>query len=122
MKSHVVFFVLMFTSFYSFLYDKYVKGKPDAYSIVSNVAFTFMSLCFSRKLETGFEVGFLQFFLENLTVQLKIKLTLVFIAAVYCYSLIIFCCYLDSNQENEAPGIEDRLSVRIESANGEVCS
>lgn len=49
-------FWFMLTSLYSYFYDKSVNGKPDTLSIVSYAAIASMSLCFSRKIELGFEM------------------------------------------------------------------
>ncbi|KAG5032225.1 hypothetical protein JHK85_016207 [Glycine max] len=55
-EAHMAFFILMITSVYAFFFDKEVKGKPDAYSLVSCAAFAIMSLALSRLSHFGFEL------------------------------------------------------------------
>ncbi|KAG5148926.1 hypothetical protein AAZX31_06G191100 [Glycine max] len=89
-EAHMAFFILMITSVYAFFFDKEVKGKPDAYSLVSCAAFAIMSLALSRLSHFGFEVDLLHFFSGVLTIQLmKIKLWLVIVGGSFSYSLII---------------------------------
>ncbi|KAK7300874.1 hypothetical protein RJT34_11725 [Clitoria ternatea] len=96
LKAHLAFLVLIITSIYSFFLDKEVKGKPDAYSLVSLASFAVMSLCLTRQTHCGFEVDLLYFFSGCLIVQLmKIKLWLVTVGICYSYSLIILRSSLD---------------------------
>ncbi|KAL2639622.1 hypothetical protein AAZV13_06G181600 [Glycine max] len=89
-EAHMAFFILMITSVYAFFFDKEVKGKPDAYSLVSCAAFAIMSLALSRLSHFGFEVDLLHFFSGVLTIQLmKIKLWLVIVGGSFSYSLVI---------------------------------
>ena len=68
MEAHMAFFILMITSVYSFFFlDEKVKGKLDAYSLLSCAAFTIMSLALSRLSHFGFEVDLLHFFSGVLT-------------------------------------------------------
>lgn len=55
-KAHSAFLVLTITSVYSYFTDKVVNGEPDAYSVISCVTFSIMSLSLSRQTECGFEV------------------------------------------------------------------
>ncbi|RDY07254.1 Exocyst complex component EXO70B1, partial [Mucuna pruriens] len=96
-EAHTNFFILLITSVYSFYFDKEVKGKPDAYNLVSCVAFAIMSLGLSRLSHFGFEVDLLYFFCGILTVQLmKIRLWLVIIGGSFSYFLIILRSTLDA--------------------------
>ena len=96
LEAHVAFSTLLVTSVYSFFLDKYVKEKPDVYSLVSSVAFAIMSLGLSRLSHLGFEVDLLYFFCGLLTVQLmKIKLWLVIVGGAFSYSLILLRSNLD---------------------------
>ena len=47
-KAQTAFLVFTITSMYSFFIDKVVNGKPYAYSLIWCVAFTVMSLSFSK--------------------------------------------------------------------------
>ncbi|KAL2317420.1 hypothetical protein Fmac_031296 [Flemingia macrophylla] len=58
----MAFLILLMTSVYSFFLDKDVKGKPDAYSLISCIAFAIMSLGLSRLSHFEFEVDLLYFF------------------------------------------------------------
>jgi len=85
---------------YSFFLDKYVKEKPDVYSLGLSVAFVIMSLGLSRLSHLGFEVDLLYFFCGLLTVQLmKIKLWLVIVGGAFNYSLILLRSNLDSSNK-----------------------
>jgi len=114
-KAHTAFLVLTITSVYSFFFDKVVNGKPDAYSLISCVAFAIMSLSLSRQTECGFEVDLLYFFLGCLIVQLmKIKLQLFFLGAGFSYSLIILrssFSTVDSIGDNQYLNLQDGNSV-----------
>ncbi|KAG5148924.1 hypothetical protein JHK82_015805 [Glycine max] len=89
-EAHMAFFILMITYVYAFFFDKEVKGKPDAYSLVSCAAFAIMSLALSRLSHFGFEVDLLHFFSGVLTIQLmKIKIWLVIVGGSFSYSLVI---------------------------------
>ncbi|KAF7816183.1 Calmodulin-binding transcription activator 5 [Senna tora] len=121
LKSHVGFLVLMLASLYSSFYDKSMNGKPDVLSLISSGAFALMSLSLSRQIELGFEVGVSNFFAGCLTVQLmKINLLLAFVAVVFCYSLIVTRCYLDSHPQigngNLSSSQDDPTAIVIELA------
>lgn len=81
----------MLTTFYSFFYDKAIKGKKlDRFSLISCASFALMSLSLSKQTNLGFEGDLLNFFLGCLTVQLmKVHLMLGFIAAIFCYFVIV---------------------------------
>ncbi|CAJ1975346.1 unnamed protein product [Sphenostylis stenocarpa] len=116
METHLVFVILMITCIYSFFFDKEVKGKPDAYSLVSCAAFAIMSLALVRLCHFGFEVDLLYFFSGALTLQLmKIKLWLVIVGGSFTYSLIILRSTLFSSK-SIYHGIQDRDHVVIEVA------
>jgi len=96
LEAHIAFSTLLVTTVYSFFLDKYVKEKPNVYSLVSSVAFVIMSLGLSRLSHLGFKVDLLYFFCELLTVQLmKIKLWLVIVGGAFNYSLILLRSNLD---------------------------
>ncbi|QCE00957.1 hypothetical protein DEO72_LG7g2248 [Vigna unguiculata] len=89
LESHLAFLVLITTSVCSFLFDKMVKGKPDAYSVISWAAFATMSLGLSNLTQFGFQIDLLYFFCGGLTVQLmKIKLWLVTVGGGFSYFLL----------------------------------
>ncbi|KAK2376573.1 exocyst complex component EXO70B1 [Trifolium repens] len=117
-KADTAFLVLTITSVYSFFFDKVVNGKPDAYSLISCVAFAIMSMSLSRQSQCGFEVDLLYFFLGCLTLLLmKIKLPLVFVGAGFSYSLIIIRSSFSSMNnvvENNYFGLQGENSVVIE--------
>ncbi|XP_027332723.1 exocyst complex component EXO70B1-like [Abrus precatorius] len=115
LKAHSIFLVLTITSIYSFFVDKVVTGKPDAYSLISCVAFAIMSLSLSRQTQCGFEADLLYFFLGCLTVQLmKIKLQLVVVGVGFSYAVIILRYYLHATQVNEYRALEDQRHVVIQ--------
>lgn len=89
-KIHLGFLFLILTTFYSFFYDKSIKGKPDLFSFISCASFALMSLSLSKFTNLGFEGDLLNFFLGCLIVQLmKLHLVLGFIAAIFCYFIIV---------------------------------
>jgi len=105
----------MITSVYSFFLDKDVKGKSDAYSLISCVAFAIMSLGLSRLSHLGFEVDLLYFFTGLLTVQLmKIKLWLVIVGGAFSYSLILLRSNLDPQQRSVYRGLQHQDHVVVE--------
>ncbi|KAH1126766.1 hypothetical protein AAZX31_06G190400 [Glycine max] len=108
-EAHMAFFILMITSVYSFFFDKVVKGKPDAYSLVSCAAFAIMSLALSRLSHFGFEVDLLVFFSGLLILQLmKIKLWLVIVGGSFSYSLFILRSSLVAPRSGHDHGLQDR--------------
>ncbi|KAK7321397.1 hypothetical protein VNO77_32008 [Canavalia gladiata] len=115
LKAHSIFLVLTISSVYSFFVDKVVTGKPDAYSLISCVAFAIMSLSMSTQTHCGFEADLLYFFLGCLIVQLmKIKLQLVIVGVGFSYALVILRYYLHAAQANEHLGLEDQHHVVIQ--------
>ncbi|RHN67639.1 putative exocyst complex component Exo70, cullin repeat-like-containing domain-containing protein [Medicago truncatula] len=116
-KAHTAFFVLTLTSVYSFIYDKVVNEKPDAYSLISCAAFAIMSLSLSRQTERqtqcGFEVDLLYFFLGCLIVQLmKVKLQLAVVGVGFSYFVIIFrSAFSSSAARNGYAGLPSENSL-----------
>ncbi|XP_057726685.1 uncharacterized protein LOC130942026 [Arachis stenosperma] len=115
-KGHMAFLVLTITSAYSFFLDnKAVKKKPDAFSLISCLAFSIMSLCLSRQIPCGFEVDLMYFFLGALIVQLmKIKLWLGILGVGFSYTLNILRSSLDENLHEGAGLQEDQRNVVIQ--------
>ncbi|KAL2317421.1 hypothetical protein Fmac_031297 [Flemingia macrophylla] len=115
LEAHTAFFILLVTSVYSFFFDKEVKGKPDAYSLLSSAAFAIMSLCLSRLSHLGFEDDLLYFFSGVLTVQLmKIKPWLVIVGGSFSYSLIILRSALNALPRTGYLGLSVQDQVVIE--------
>ncbi|XP_028804873.1 uncharacterized protein LOC114759785 [Neltuma alba] len=113
LKVHLGFLVLMITTFYSFFSDKSVRGKPDIFSLISCASFSLMSLSLSKHTNLGFEGDLLTFFLGCLTVQLmKVHLMLGFLAAIFCYFIIVLRSRPCPNQSQiEATQAQDHQSV-----------
>jgi len=89
LEAHLAFLVLIITCVYSFLFDNVVKGKPDAYSLISSAAFATMSLGLSNLTRFGFQIDLLYFFCGGLIIQLmKIKLWLVIVGGAFTYALL----------------------------------
>ncbi|KAJ1386258.1 WRKY domain [Sesbania bispinosa] len=119
LKAHSGVLVLLLTSFYSFVSDKAVNGKPDLLTLISFAAFALMSLCLSKQIELGFGVDLLNFFLGCLTVQLmKINLVLSIVAAILCHSLMVVRSKLDSQPKIGTRRMEDHVAVEIDAADG----
>ncbi|XP_045829158.1 exocyst complex component EXO70A1-like [Trifolium pratense] len=96
-KAHAAFLVLTITTLYSFFFDKLMKGKPDAYSLLSCAAFAIMSLSLSRETQSGFKIDLMYFFLGSLILQLmKIKLILFIPGAGFGYLIVILRSYFSS--------------------------
>jgi len=109
LESHLAFLVLIITSVCSFLFDNMVKGKPDAYSLISWAAFATMSLGLSNLTQFGFQIDLLYFFCGGLTVQLmKMKLWLVTVGGCFSYSLL---------QLRHYPSHTDRENLRFQDQN-----
>ncbi|KAK4278677.1 hypothetical protein QN277_016493 [Acacia crassicarpa] len=118
LKPHVEFLVLMLTSLYSFFADRSTKGKPDTWSVVSSVAFALTSLCLSRQIKPGFDVGLFSFFLGCVTVQLmKIHLIFILMAAGFCYPLVVLGSYSESQSDNGDSRADELKGIRIDAAN-----
>ncbi|BAT81472.1 hypothetical protein LR48_Vigan07g102800 [Vigna angularis] len=113
LEAHLAFLVLMLTSVYSFFIDNVVKGKPDAYSLISCAAFATMSLSLSNLSQFGFQIDLLYFFCGALTIQLmKIRLWLVIVGAGFTYSLLQLRDYpSDTPEENLQPDEENQLLI-----------
>ncbi|KHN04134.1 Exocyst complex component 7 [Glycine soja] len=108
-EAHMAFFILMITSVYAFFFDKEVKGKPDAYSLVSCAAFAIMSFWLYQLSHFGFEVDLLVFFSGLLILQLmKIKLWLVIVGGSFSYSLFILRSSLVAPRSGHDHGLQDR--------------
>ncbi|KAK4278691.1 hypothetical protein QN277_016504 [Acacia crassicarpa] len=117
-KPHVQFLVLMLTSLYSFFADRYTKGRPDTWSVVSSVAFALASLCLSRQIKPGFDVGLFGFFLGRVTVQLmKIHLIFILVAAGFCYPLVVLKTYSESQLENGESSAQELKEILIHNKN-----
>ncbi|KAI9074849.1 hypothetical protein K1719_043157 [Acacia pycnantha] len=118
LKPHVEFLVLMLTSLYSFFADRFTKGKPDTWSVVSSVAFALTSLSLSWQIKPGFDVGMFSFFLGCVIVQLmKIRLIFILVAAGVCYALVVLRSYSESQSENGHSSAEEIVEIRIDDAN-----
>ncbi|KAL2317422.1 hypothetical protein Fmac_031298 [Flemingia macrophylla] len=109
LEARVGFLFLMVTSVYSFYFDKLVKVKPDAYSLVSLAAFAIMSVGLSRVIHFGFGVDLLFYFCGLLTVQLmKIKFWLFIVGASFSCPLIKLCFSpLINNRDIELHVVEE---------------
>ncbi|KAI9074863.1 hypothetical protein K1719_043171 [Acacia pycnantha] len=101
LKPHVQFLVLMLTSLYSFFADRYKKGRPDTWSVISSVAFALASLCLSQQIKPGFDVGLFGFFLGRVTVQLmEIHLIFILVASGFSYPLVVLKSYSESQSDH----------------------
>jgi len=107
-----------------------VKGKADAYSLISCAAFATMSLGLSNLTQLGFQIDLLYFFCGSLTVQLmKIKLWLVIGGGGFSYSLLqLRYCPRDTEGENLHLQVQNQVTIQVddlesqmlEEANGDV--
>jgi len=116
LEAHLAFMVLIITSVYSFLFDNTVKGKPDAYSLISCAAFATMSLGLSNLTQFGFQMDLLYFFCGGLTVQLmKIKLWLVIVGGAFTYSLLQLRDYpRDTQAENLQLPVQNLVIIPVD--------
>jgi len=116
LEAHLAFLVLIITSVYSFLFDNMVKGKPDAYSLISCAAFAIMSLGLSNLTQFGFQIDLLYFFCGGLTVQLmKIKLWLVIVGGGFSYSLLQLRDYpRDAQGENLQLQVQNQVIIQVD--------
>ncbi|XP_045831162.1 exocyst complex component EXO70A3-like [Trifolium pratense] len=74
-----------------------MKGKPDAYSLLSCAAFAIMSLSLSRETQSGFKIDLIYFFLGSLILQLmKIKLLLCIPGVGFGYLIFILRSHFSS--------------------------
>ncbi|KAF7833618.1 TMV resistance protein N-like [Senna tora] len=113
-KAHVAFVILMASSLYSYVYDKFMSGKSNAIDLISSGAFALMSLSLSRLSEPGFEAGVFNFLLGFLTQQLmKNNFVLVLAAAGVCYFFILVRCLLESHFQprTEIARLQVRCSI-----------
>nr|XP_007142155.1 hypothetical protein PHAVU_008G257100g [Phaseolus vulgaris]ESW14149.1 hypothetical protein PHAVU_008G257100g [Phaseolus vulgaris] len=122
LKAHLAFFVLIITSVYSFWFDNVVKGKPDAYSLISCAAFATMSLGLSNLTQLGFQIDLLYFFCGSLTVQLmKIKLWLVIVGGGFSYSLLqLRYCPRDTEGENLQLQVQNQVTIQIDDSESQM--
>lgn len=101
-KPDVVFVAMMVSSLYSYLYDKFMSGKPDSLSLISSGSFALMSLSLSRQSEVGFEVSVTGFLVAFMMLQfMKINFALTSVAAIVAYIFIRLrsCSDSDSNSD-----------------------
>ncbi|KAL2317416.1 hypothetical protein Fmac_031292 [Flemingia macrophylla] len=114
-KAHSAFTVLTITSLFSYFSEKVAKGKPDAYSLISCVAFVIMSFSLSRQTECGFEVELFYFFLGCLIVLLmKINLALAIVGVGFTYSLVILRYSLNTvSYENLEVQAEHSVAIDV---------
>ncbi|KAE9606030.1 hypothetical protein Lalb_Chr10g0103581 [Lupinus albus] len=68
LRAGITVLVLMATSVYSFFNDKALTGKPDAYILISCVAFAIMFLNLSTQTRCGFGMDLTNFFLGCLII------------------------------------------------------
>ncbi|KAE9606026.1 hypothetical protein Lal_00024704 [Lupinus albus] len=114
-KARLSVLVLIATSVYSFFYDKAMNAKPDAYILISCVAFAVMSFSLSKQTHFGFEVDLLYFFLGCIILQLmKINLLLAFVGSGFSYFLTI----LRSSSLLEFSELQDQdhLVIQVDSS------
>ena len=116
LEAHLAFMVLIMTSVYSFWFDNVVKGKPDAYSLISYAAFATMSLGLSNLTQFGFQTDLLYFFCSCLIVQfMKIKWWLVIIGGCFSYSLLQLRDYLrDTQVENLQLPVQNPVTIQVD--------
>ncbi|XP_047161714.1 uncharacterized protein LOC124831685 [Vigna umbellata] len=116
LESRLVFLVVIITSVYSFFYDNVVKGKPDAYSLISCAAFAIMSLGLSNLTQFGFQVDLVHFFCACLIIQLmKIKLWLVIVGAGFTYSLLLLPDHpRDTQEENLQLQEQNQVIIQVD--------
>ena len=101
LEAHLEFLVLILTSVYSFWFDNVVKGKPDAYSLISCAAFATMSLGLSNLTLLGFQNDLLYFFCGSLMIQLmKIKFWLVIVGVGFSCCLFLLRYYTHDTQDH----------------------
>ncbi|XP_028753585.1 uncharacterized protein LOC114713164 [Neltuma alba] len=118
-RYHVAFLVLFLTSLYSYFYDKFMKIKPDIFSVVSSGSFAFTSLSLKmQNIQVGFEDDLLKFFLGFLTIQLmKINLLLALIGAAVCYfAMVLIPWRLDSPLETVSciSTLQENVAIKID--------
>lgn len=106
LKTCTLFAVLMIISVYSFFYDRALNGKPDILSVVSNAAFSMVSLSLHKLTNFGFEICGFSYFLGCFTIQLlTINWILIFVAIIYGCLLFVIRSSLNSQPEVASEGI-----------------
>jgi len=122
MKAHLAFLVLILTSVYSFLFDNVVKGKADAYSLISCAAFGTMSLGLSNLTQLGFQIDLLYFSCGSLIVQLmKIKLWLVIVGGGFSYSLFQLRYYPhDTQGQNLQLQVQNQVIIQVDDSESQM--
>ncbi|KAK7372138.1 hypothetical protein VNO80_05508 [Phaseolus coccineus] len=122
LEAHLSFLVLIVTSVYSFLFDNVVKGKPDAYSLISCAAFAIMSLGLSNLTQLGFQIDLLYFFCGFLTVQLmKIKLWLVIVGGGFSYCLLLLRYYpRDTQGQNLQLQVQNQVIIQVDDSESQM--
>lgn len=93
--------VITLTSFYSYYLEEKVRGKPDAYSLISYAAFTITSLSLLLQNRCGFGKELMEFFVACFIVQFM-KIKLVFFIPGACFYYIILGVYLSGRNRNGA--------------------
>lgn len=103
------------TFVYFYFFDQKVKGKLDAYNLVSCATFSIMYLGLSRLSRFGFEVDLLYFFNGSLIIQLmKIKLWLITVGGSFMYFLDNLHFTLDSLSRSGSRRLQDQDHIVIE--------
>ncbi|ESW14147.1 hypothetical protein PHAVU_008G256900 [Phaseolus vulgaris] len=122
LEVHLAFLVLILTSVYSFLFDNVVKGKADAYSLISCAAFATMSLGLSNLTQLGVQIDLLYFFCGSLIVQLmKIKLWLVIVGGGFSYSLLQLRYYpRDTLGENLQLQVQNQVIIEVDDSESQM--
>ncbi|KAL1332297.1 hypothetical protein HN51_061122 [Arachis hypogaea] len=109
-RSVTTFLVMLWTTVFSFFSDRATAmvAKPDAYSVVSSVAFSTMSLSLSRNVPFVFE-ELMYFFIGIFIAQMmKIKLLLGFsVGTVISFCFVILHSHVDAHDPIERVGIQD---------------
>ncbi|KAK7276060.1 hypothetical protein RIF29_17192 [Crotalaria pallida] len=114
-KTHMAVLVLIATNVYSFYYDRAVNEKPDAYILISCLAFAVMCFSLSRQTQCGCEPDLANFFLGCLiTLLLKISLWLFFVGAVFCYSLVAVIFRFASDEILHAGFSGDYVAIPVD--------
>lgn len=109
------FLVLLMIFVYFYFFDQKVKGKLDAYNLVSCATFSIMYLGLSRLSRFGFEVDLLYFFNGSLIIQLmKIKLWLITVGGSFMYFLDNLHFTLDSLSRSGSRRLQDQDHIVIE--------
>ncbi|RDY13559.1 Disease resistance protein RLM3, partial [Mucuna pruriens] len=118
LTAHVVFFVLMVTSVYSFYLDKTegntkAKDGDKVLNLVSCGAFSLMSLSLSRLSGLGFEAGVFNFFLGSLMMAvMKWNLKFALAAAAFCYILISIRTYSENSHSTGDIEVEEMALIQ----------